>query len=44
LIVVFIGGLAAIPWIPWSRCFSLRTLLLATTLVAVLLGLMAALS
>jgi hypothetical protein len=31
---------AAIPWLPWwSSRFSLRTLLIATTLVAVLLGL-----
>jgi hypothetical protein len=33
---------AAIPLIPWSRRFSLRTLLLATTLVAVVLGLVVA--
>ena len=32
--------LAAIPWLPWwSNRFSLRTLLIATTLVAVVLGL-----
>jgi hypothetical protein len=30
---------AAIPWIRWSKRFSLRTLLIATTLVAVALGL-----
>jgi hypothetical protein len=30
---------AATPWIRWSNRFSLRTLLFATTLVAVLLGL-----
>ena len=29
--------MAAMPWIRWSR-FSLRTLLIATTLVAVVLG------
>src|SRR6476620_9350131 len=38
---VMSGLLAPIPWwlskIPWSRRFSLRTLLIATTLVAVLL-------
>jgi hypothetical protein len=32
----------AIPWIPWSNRFSLRTLLVATTLVAVVLGLVVA--
>jgi hypothetical protein len=30
--------IAAIPWLPWSSRFSLRTLLLATTLVAIGLG------
>jgi hypothetical protein len=30
--------LAAVPWIRWSNRFSLRTLLIATTLVAVVLG------
>jgi hypothetical protein len=29
---------SAIPWIRWSKRFSLRTLLIATTLVAVVLG------
>jgi hypothetical protein len=33
------AALAAILWIPWSNKFSLRTLLIATTLVAVVLGL-----
>jgi hypothetical protein len=42
--VVFIGALAAITWIPWSCRFSLRTLLLTTTLVAVVLGLVVAMS
>src|SRR3954469_18702251 len=37
-ILLFIA-LAAAPWTRWSRRFSLRTLLIATTLVAVLLGL-----
>jgi hypothetical protein len=37
--VVFIGALASVPWIPWSCRFSLRTLLIATTLIAVALGL-----
>ena len=31
--------LATIPWFPWSKSFSLRTLLIGTTLVALLLGL-----
>ena len=30
--------LAAVPWIAWPRRFSLRTLLITTTLVAILLG------
>jgi hypothetical protein len=36
--VVLTGTLGAILWIPWSRRFSLRTLLIATTLVAMGLG------
>jgi hypothetical protein len=32
------GGLAAVQWLPWSKRFSLRTLLIATALVAVGLG------
>jgi hypothetical protein len=35
---------AALPWIRWSKRFSLRTLLLATTLIAVVLGLIVWLS
>jgi hypothetical protein len=38
-IVVLTATVAAAPWLPRSRRFSLRTLLLATTLVAVVLGL-----
>lgn len=38
-IVLTSGVLAAAPWIWWSRRFSLRTLLIATTLIAVVLGL-----
>ena len=38
-LVVIGGQLAAAPWIPWQTRFSLRTLLIATTLVAVVLGL-----
>ena len=37
-VVVFIA-LAAAPWLRWSKRFSLRTLLIAMTLVAVVLGL-----
>ena len=33
--------LAALPWLQWSKRFSLRTLLIVTTLVAVVLGLIA---
>jgi len=33
---------SALPWIHWSRRFSLRTLLIATTLVALALGLVVA--
>ena len=36
------GGLAVAPWLKLSRRFSLRTLLIATTLVAVVLGLIVA--
>jgi hypothetical protein len=37
-VVVLIASIAPIPWIPWSRRFSLRTLLTATALVAVVMG------
>lgn len=37
-LVLFSAGLAYAPWLPWSNRFGLRTLLLATTLVAVVLG------
>src|SRR5688572_26181570 len=33
------GFIATIPWVAWSRRFSLRALLIATTLVAAALGL-----
>jgi len=39
LAVLLSGALAAAPWIHWSKRFSLRTLLIATTLFGVLLGL-----
>jgi hypothetical protein len=38
--MVFVLSIAAVaPWIRWSKRFGLRTLLIATTLVAVVLGL-----
>jgi hypothetical protein len=38
-LVLLAAGLAYVPWLPWwSQRFSLRTLLIATTLVAVILG------
>jgi hypothetical protein len=36
LLMVVIGGVATLPWLRWR--FTIRTLLIATTLVAVLLG------
>jgi hypothetical protein len=39
MLVILTATLAAAPWISWSKRFSLRTLLIATTLVAVVLGL-----
>jgi hypothetical protein len=36
--VILSATLAAAPWIRWSKRFSLRTLLIATTLIAVVLG------
>jgi hypothetical protein len=37
--VISSAVLAALPWMPWAKRFSLRTLLIATTLVAAVLGL-----
>jgi hypothetical protein len=37
-IILFSGILGVLPWIHWPRRFDLRTLLITTTLVAVLLG------
>jgi hypothetical protein len=38
-LAVVLGAVAALPWYPWwSTRFSLRTLLIATTLVAVVMG------
>ena len=42
--VLLAAAFAAIPWLPWSRRFSLRTLLIATTLLCVGLGLIVWLS
>jgi hypothetical protein len=39
LLVIVAATFTIVPWIPWSTRFSLRTLLIATTLVAVVLGL-----
>jgi hypothetical protein len=38
VLVLLSGSLATVPCIPWSRRFSLRTLLIAMTLVAAGLG------
>jgi hypothetical protein len=39
-VILLISMLAAVSWLPiWSNRFTLRTLLIATTLVAVALGL-----
>ena len=40
-IVLTTAILARLPWVPWSKRFSLRTLLIAITLSAVVLGLVA---
>jgi hypothetical protein len=37
--VLLLGTLVAVPWFPIKRRFTLRTLLIVTTLVAVMLGL-----
>jgi hypothetical protein len=36
--VLIAATLAVLPWIQWSKRFSLRTLLIATTLIALMLG------
>jgi hypothetical protein len=38
-LIVLSATLSAVPWIGWSNRFTTRTLLIATTLVAVVLGL-----
>ena len=35
------ASLAAVPWFRWSKRFSLRTMFITTTLVAIVLGLIA---
>ena len=40
VVIVSSSGLIAVPWTAFSKRFSLRTLLIATTLVAVVLGLL----
>jgi hypothetical protein len=43
--VLLFGAIASCPWLPWFKWrFSVRTLLIATTLVAVGLGMVVALS
>jgi hypothetical protein len=37
-VILIATTLAVVPWIRWSRRFSLRTLLIATTLIAMMLG------
>jgi hypothetical protein len=39
LCIAVAATLSSLPWLPWSKRFSLRTLLIATTLVAAVLGL-----
>ena len=36
---MIVAAIGTAPWLPWFSRFSLRTLLIATTLVAVVLGL-----
>jgi hypothetical protein len=38
-LVLLMGASVTVPWFRWSNRFSLRTLLIATTVVAVMLGL-----
>jgi hypothetical protein len=37
-LALVLAAVAYVPWLPWSNRFGLRTLLLGTTLVAVVLG------
>jgi hypothetical protein len=38
-LIVLTATLGCLPWFPWSRRYSVRTLLAVTTIIAVLLGL-----
>jgi hypothetical protein len=38
LYILLVAGLAAAPWIHWTKRFRLRTMLIATTLIALALG------
>jgi hypothetical protein len=43
--MVITASIGAVTWLPlWSKRFTLRTLLIATTLVAIVLGLIVALA
>lgn len=37
-VALLFGGLAALPWVKWSRRYSLRAFLVIITLLALLLG------
>jgi hypothetical protein len=41
VLILMLAAFAIVPWIRWSNRFSLRTLLIATTLIAIVLGLAA---
>jgi hypothetical protein len=38
VVTCLVGACGTLPWLPWPRGFSLRTLLIGITLVAVVLG------
>jgi NADH:ubiquinone oxidoreductase subunit 3 (subunit A) len=38
-LILLVATAFALPWTRWFKCFSLRTLLITTTLVAAVLGL-----
>jgi hypothetical protein len=41
LLVLLAGSLAALPWVRWSKRYSLRAMLIISTLIAVVLGMVA---
>jgi hypothetical protein len=41
-LIAILATLAAVPWFPWRPRYSLRTLLIVTTVIAAALGLIAA--